>query len=112
MPPQQPAVNHRRLVSTGVVDAHVDVERGRHRPVGGAQELPELPGSMALMKLTDDFTTLGIQGREGVVGSADKIAWSIAGGLLLHVSRPGCEISQWIALSAWLPLAHRTRPSG
>jgi len=37
MPQQQPAVNRRRLVSAGVVDDHVDVERGRHRPVDGAR---------------------------------------------------------------------------
>src|SRR4030095_8267178 len=53
--PQQPAMNPRRFVGARVVDDQVDVERRRHRPVDGPQELTELAGPVALMELAEDF---------------------------------------------------------
>jgi hypothetical protein len=62
--PEQPAMNHRRLVRARIVDDEMDIELCRHGHINRHQEFPKRPRPVALMELTDDFTALGIQGRE------------------------------------------------
>ena len=59
--PHQPAVNHRGLMRTGVVDDEVDVQLRRDRGVNRHQEPVKFSGAVALMELADDFAALGIQ---------------------------------------------------
>ena len=58
---QQPAMNHRRLVGACVESTTRWMSSRRHRAINGHQELAKVPRAVALMKLADDFASLGIQ---------------------------------------------------
>ncbi len=50
---RQPAVDGRRFTGPVVVEDERHVQRGRHRPVNGVKDLPELERLMPVMPLAD-----------------------------------------------------------
>ena len=60
---EQPALDHRGLVSGGVIEHEVDLELGRDLSVEGLQELLELDRAMPAVQLTDDLAGREIKRR-------------------------------------------------
>lgn len=57
----EPVSNQRRFVRAVVVHDDVDVESLRHPRVNQVEKLPELRGSMPLMKVGDHFARLRVE---------------------------------------------------